>query len=455
MTSGNTTIGEEKSISSMIPSDFHEIKSCGYSSSRRPSPILPLVDYDWYRVSDRSRDEVVVDAKCRDLAWVQCRLAWASLDSGQVVPAWTGFNKMVVSEASNASLVNVGYMPIIPAPADDIDTIFTVLNRCKYFSESLGQKNTVVTFDQALYGKAKEITWLKPEVIKYTIVRLGGFHIIMNFMKTIGQHVDAAGLKDVWVESEVFGENTAIHMLEGKAYNKTVRGHKLAVEALWQILRGEFLSWAENNNRQVRKEMKESTDTVLRGLQNRSMDGVEAAYSKLISLNDNTMSMHEEFEEHNLQRPQLQFWMNYMEMVSILFYFIRAEREGNWELHLVSFARMLPWFALYNHTNYARWGPVYLADMRQLATSTPEVYEHLQDGMLSVKRTDSKFSRVSVDQALEHVNKVSKVSGGIVGITRRSAARNKWCLTYNEKSRLAEPTYKMFGLHVDVDVDAE
>ena len=131
-------------VSSMIPSDFHEIKSCGYSSSLRPSPILPLVDCDWYRVSDRSRDEVVVDAKCKDLAWVQGRLAGACLDGGQVVPAWMGFNKMVVSEASNAGLVNVGYMPIIPTPADDIDTIFTVLALCKYISESLGQKNTVV-----------------------------------------------------------------------------------------------------------------------------------------------------------------------------------------------------------------------------------------------------------------------------------------------------------------------
>ena len=292
-----------------------------------------------------------------------------------------------------------------------------------------------------MYCKAKEITWLKQEVFKDTIVRLGGFHIIKNFMKTIGQHEDAAGLKDVWVESKVFGENTAIHMLEGKAYNKAVHGHKHAVEALWRILWGEFLSWAKNNNRKVSEEMKESADTVLQGFQNQSMGGVEAAYSKLISLSANTMSMLGEFEEHNSQRPQFQFWMNYMEMVSILLSFIRAKREGNLELHLVSFARMLPWFAMYNHTNYARWGPFYLADMRQLATSTPEFYEHFQDGMFSMKRTDSKFSRVFVDQALEHVNKVSKVSSGIVGITR-SAARVKWCLTYNEKSRLAESTYK-------------
>jgi hypothetical protein len=75
------------------------------------------------------------------------------------------------------------------------------------------------------------------------------------------------------------------------------------------------------------------------------------------------------------------------------------------------------------------------------------------EGKFSVKRTNKKLSQASVDQALEHVNKVSKVSGGIVGITRRNAARDKWCLVFNEKARLAEATFKMIILHVDDDVD--
>ena len=58
-------------------------------------------------------------------------------------------------------------------------------------------------------------------------------------------------------------------------------------------------------------------------------------------------------------------------MVSLLMGFIRADREGNWELHLEMFAKMLPWFALYDHTDYARWGPVYFADMTNLQSIAP------------------------------------------------------------------------------------
>ena len=57
--------------------------------------------------------------------------------------------------------IDVGYMPIIPSPADDMDTVFTVLSRCQAITEKLGQKHTIITFDQALYYRAKEICWLK------------------------------------------------------------------------------------------------------------------------------------------------------------------------------------------------------------------------------------------------------------------------------------------------------
>ena len=112
---------------------------------------------------------------------------------------------------------------------------------------------------------------------------------------------------------------------------------------------------------------------------------------------------------------------------------------------------MLPWFAVYNHTNYSQCGPVYLADMRQLPTGTSKLF---LEGKFTVKRDNKKFCRVSVN-TLKHVN-VSKISGGIIDITWRSCdARNKWCLTYDKNSMLAEAVYKMFGIDVDRDVDAE
>ena len=50
-------------------------------------------------------------------------------------------------------------MPILQAPADDKDTLVTVLNRFKDITTNLGQDYTVIEMDQPLYSKAKELTW--------------------------------------------------------------------------------------------------------------------------------------------------------------------------------------------------------------------------------------------------------------------------------------------------------
>lgn len=66
-----------------------------------------------------------------------------------------------------------------------------------------------------------------------------------------------------------------------------------------------------------------------------------------------------------------------------------------------------------------------------------------------VKTSGRNFNQISTDLALEHVNKIGKVVDGLVGITRSDSARDKWCLTYNDRSRLVDETSVMLGLAID------
>lgn len=93
---------------------------------------------------------------------------------------------------------------------------------------------------------------------------------------------------------------------------------------------------------------------------------------------------------------------------------------------------MLPWFFIFDHTNYSRWGPVYLIDMLNLPYSAPEVHAEFMRGDFVVKRLQGNFNLLSVDQALEHVNKTSKDAGGIVGLTKNSTRMDEWFLSFNE-----------------------
>ncbi len=52
-------------------------------------------------------------------------------------------------------------------------------------------------------------------------------------------------------------------------------------------------------------------------------------------------------------------WLQYMEMVDILRLFIKAERTGNWMLHLKSLQEMLPFFTASGHNLYAKSAYIY------------------------------------------------------------------------------------------------
>ena len=55
-----------------------------------------------------------------------------------------------------------------------------------------------------------------------------------------------------------------------------------------------------------------------------------------------------------------QLWLQYMDMVDILKRFVRAERIGNWHLHLRTPREMLPFLAAAGHSLYTKSIYIYL-----------------------------------------------------------------------------------------------
>ena len=74
-------------------------------------------------------------------------------------------------------------------------------------------------------------------------------------------------------------------------------------------------------------------------------------------------------QEAHTRSQMFEFWDSCIGIsgILVLLQFIRAERDGNWSLHLAATADMTPHFYSMDHTNYSRWLPVYVADMHNLA----------------------------------------------------------------------------------------
>ena len=99
-----------------------------------------------------------------------------------------------------------------------------------------------------------------------------------------------------------------------------------------------------------------------------------------------------------------QLWFQYLDMIYIVCNFIKAERTGNWSLHLKSLSDMLPYFAASGHHLY----------MSKLDKSHPEVYSKFVEGYHIVRRSDRCWAGLSSDLIIEQVLMRSiKTTGGL------------------------------------------
>ena len=106
-------------------------------------------------------------------------------------------------------------------------------------------------------------------------------------------------------------------------------------------------------------------------------------------------------------------------MVDIMFGLIRAAREGDWSLHLSCIRAMILWSFAYDKINYARYLPVYYAQMMNLEQDHPSVHAHMKSGGFSVQiGSQNLFGKIPADQAIEEtVNKDTQTSGGTKGFS--------------------------------------
>ena len=73
------------------------------------------------------------------------------------------------------------------------------------------------------------------------------------------------------------------------------------------------------------------------------------------------------------------------------------------------------------------------------------MHQEFMDRNLIVNKNQIPFCAIGVDHALEHINRIVKVTGGLMDITQNASARERFFLTAPELSRLAKETHVMAG----------
>ena len=144
--------------------------------------------------------------------------------------------------------------------------------------------------------------------------------------------------------------------MKEKSYNRGIRAHKLYLEVFFRLMWKAFLAWYESQEKRIPEEpvLRKIVDCV-RMVENKenARDSVRKMEADLMEL----MSLFGVFKSKNQARSKLfTFWDEYGTVVTSLLQFLKAERTGNWKLHLSSITAMLPHYAAMDRQNYAATG---------------------------------------------------------------------------------------------------
>ena len=190
-----------------------------------------------------------------------------------------------------------------------------------------GQEFTVFTLDQKFYKVALDVILSDALRWNHIIPRLGGMHWLMSFIGCVAVLMENSGLVP-WLQSAFA---SVPKMMTGKMFPMNMRALRFAV---MELLKG-FIDDVY---------FFEDLEKIMEFLAQNSM-----------------------IAEHwinNLIRPVL-----------LMMLFVRAEREGEFPLHLYACHQMIPYFFAAGHINYARYGLCYLLTMSGLPPTITDVFE--------------------------------------------------------------------------------
>ena len=362
------------------------------------------------------------DAKLSDFLWILARKQLPQVN--QSVPSWAGWlsvtsDKQVLSEYEPGDSI-VAYMPPVLFPITENATVQHVLELSKKATQSVGQEYTIVTFDLGVAQKAFNIVWQNHVKFGKVIVRTGVFHTIWSLFGAIGKHIKGSGFEDIIIEAGVCASGSLQKVMSGKHYHRALRVHKLMLEALERLLYDDFrnheesseLSTYETQNTMKQVSMKpdseESTNVLVRKDFRRLYHNY-SAFKDLIKKGSFGKTAH--------------FWIGYLDPIWLIFTFIRAIKENNYNVHLASLYELCPMFFAYNHQNYLRYIPAYLVTMINLPDTHPGAEDLISEKGFSASRSGVLLSKNPVDITTEEtINRHSKSHGGIGGLSRNSAA---------------------------------
>ncbi|KMQ89802.1 hypothetical protein RF55_10523 [Lasius niger] len=324
----------------------------------------------------------------------------------QEIPNWSAFNSICINDTRSQQAV--GFL--------QYSTVYTNLCNFNDVLAQLSQSSLPVFCDEGVYHIAKHIQMIRKEEFRNLVIMLGNFHLLKVLLACVGKYLRDSGVEDLFVETKAYGVCTVNQVMNETSYARSMKGFQMLV---------------------MQNTIKE-----------KAYDETKCIFGQIKNQMGNFASDFELFiERRSDESPLFKYYNNVLKMIQLIQDSVRADREGNWKLHIETVGKAQPLFHALDRSNYARWCSVYFNDMLMLPETHPQVYEEFISGQYSVKQRGSSFTSVAPDQALEQtINRDKKKFNGVIGMTRKKESIASWDLTYYKTLAITNLFRKITGV---------
>lgn len=240
-----------------------------------------------------------------------------------------GLNSILYPELPCAS--KIGYCPMIEGSSTKFSTVYTVMKHAQKMCTNLGQVDTIITFDLALYTKATKIQMKFLEESSGAVIRLGEFHKALNFLSLLGKKFCSSGLEDLLIESRVYRAGTASAVLKEKSYNRGIRAPKLTMGAHFRLMLDAFTGWYASHAGDGEEHLVDEDAVIRKAEECRCTITMKADVQTSINESQQEItelrSLFQDFTAQSRAKSKMfAFWEEYGDMVKLLLQFVKAER---------------------------------------------------------------------------------------------------------------------------------
>ena len=105
----------------------------------------------------------------------------------------------------------------------------------------------------------------------------------------------------------------------------------------------------------------------------------------------------QEFSKQSSESSDMcRYWEGLLRNVNHLMALIAADRDGDWEGHLMAVQNLLPIYRECDSINYLRYASLYLETMRKLPQEHLDIYERFSTGHFVDRQNRGAFNAVSI-----------------------------------------------------------